>query len=528
MPDAWDQFQDAPAESGGDPWAQFQDADAPPQAGAARQQYDERYGALAPSDRPPMLPDEMSPEERAPSPEPSPFRGIKDYLGQVDEAVGRFNRAPDSGVVGTMEALGTLATGAIAAPILGTAESIALGTEPDKSFARYTYQPRTESGQAQLGVVGALASPLTESGADIALGPLAATNSRVIAQNPVKIARDAYRARRAGNAVPDKPVGVDTPVVGGKEAPVAEAGSTRPAGLASVSKNAVPTRDELAQAAKDAYKRADDAGVVVSENSLKGLKTRVVSMTKKEGVDKDLHPDSSAVLKKIVQSKGELTLTELETLRKVAKDAQGSIKPADKRLAGLIVDELDDYIDNLKDADVVAGDATKVAALKEARGLYSRAKKSETIANLMDRAETKAGAHYTQAGMEHALRGEFKTLALNQKELRRFSKAEQEAIKNIARGGKWENSLRNLGKFDPTSGGMSAFMTTLLAGGGAAPTGGASLLLPVAAYAAKRKATRITSRKVSELDEMVRRGPQEANALTKETAARKRNALADF
>jgi hypothetical protein len=144
----------------------------------------------------------------------------------------------------------------------------------------------------------------------------------------------------------------------------------------------------------------------------------------------------------------------------------------------------------------------------------------------MDRAETKAGAHYTQAGMEHAIRGEFKQLALNDKELRRFTKAEQDAIKKIARGGKWENSLRNLGKFDPSSGGMAAFMSALLAGGGAMSTGGASLLLPAAAFAAKRRATTLTSRKVAALDEMVRTGPQPKQGRTGPQLRPQQNALA--
>lgn len=459
-----------------------------------------------------------------PSPAPSPFRGVKRYLGRVDEAFGRLNRAPDAGVVGTLEALGTMATGGIAAPVLGTAESIALGTPPEESFARYTYQPRTESGRAQLGVLGAIASPITESGADIALAPLLAGESRAIgAFNPAKMARDAYRTRRAGNTVPDKPLGVDTPVVGGKEAPVAKAGSPRSAGLESVSKDSVPTRLELAEAARAAYKRADEAGVVVSENSLKGLKTRVVTLTKKEGIDKDLHPDASAALNKITKSNGNLTLTELETLRKVAKDAQGSLKPADKRMAGMIVDELDDYIDNLSDADVVAGDAAKVKALKEARGLYSRAKKSEVIEDLMQRAHDSA-SQFSGSGLENAIRTQFRGLAKNKKQMRMFTAEEQAAIRRVAQGGPVENAFRFLGKFAPTG-----VVSGVLTGGAGAMIGGPlGAALPLAGLGGRAVATRMTMRNVRAADELMRRGPAGANALAKQQAERQRNALADF
>lgn len=461
-----------------------------------------------------------------PSPEPSAFRGVKDYLSKIEDAAGRFNRAPATGGTGTLEAAGSLITGGIAAPILGTAESIALGTPPEESFARYTYQPRTESGKAQLGMLGAAVSPLTESGADIALAPLAGGESRVLG-NPAKMPANARRPRVSRDPVPGQPAPVAGPVAAREATPANAIQAQRAAGLAEVPKP-VPSLEELTTLRKDAYKRADDAGIVVRENSIKGVKTRLAAIAKKEGLNSKLHPDSSAALEEVLNSKGDLTLTEVETLRKIANDAKGSVKPADGRIGAKLVEEIDAYLDNLDDSDVVAGTPEKAKVLSEARALFTREKRSQTIARLVDRAETKAGAHYTQAGMEHALRGEFKSLALNEKELRRFSKAEQEAIKKIARGGKWENSLRNLGKFDPTSGGMAAFMSTLLAGGGAAPTGGVSLLLPVAAYAAKRKATQITSRKVSELDEMVRRGPAEANALAKQAAEKKRNALADF
>jgi hypothetical protein len=454
-----------------------------------------------------------------PSPGPSAFRGVKDYLSKIEDAAGRFNRASATGGTGTLEAAGSLITGGIAAPILGTAESIAIGTPPEESFARYTYQPRTESGKAQLGMLGAAVSPLTESGADIALAPLAAGESRVLA-NPAKMAANARRPRVSRDPVPGQPAPVADAVASG-EAPATNAVQAgRAAGSAEVF---VPTRAELAEAAKAAYKKADDAGVVVSENSLKGLKARVVSMTKKEGIDKDLHPDASAAIKKIIQSKGELTLTEVETLRKVAKDAQGSIKPADKRIAGMIVDELDDYIDNLSEADVVAGDATKTKALKEARGLYSRAKKSELIEGLVQRAQDSA-SNFSGSGLENSVRREFIALAKNKKQMRMFTADEQAAIRRVAQGGKIDNAARFLGKFAPTG-----VVSGVLTGGAGAMIGGPlGAALPLAGLAGRAVATRRTMRNVRAADELMRRGPAEANALAKQAAEKKRNALADF
>jgi hypothetical protein len=495
MADVWDQFQDAPSDSGADPWAQF--ADAPE--------------------------DVAQPKESLPEPVRSPA-----HPGALDQFA-------------ATETLASFGTGAVATPLagiagIGTAAANAMGltdAEPADVVRNVqgalTYQPRTQGGQRLTEMVGYIPEKIGQF-ADWAGGKTTDATGSPLAGTAVNTFINAapaglLKVKPKAGVVPRNGNGGTSPVA----RPAAPASQAKPntqpaapangkAGLGGVSK-AAPSIDELRTLKNDAYKRADESGIVVNENSLKGLKTRIVGITKKEGLNSKLHPDSAAALQEILKSKGNLTLTEVETLRKIANDAKGSIKPPDSRIGAKMVEELDSYLDNLTDTDVVTGTPAKAKVLSEARALNTRLKRSETIARLMDRAETKAGAHYTQAGMEHAIRGEFKQLALNDKELRRFSPAEQAAIKKIARGGKWENSLRNLGKFDPSSGGMAAFMSALLAGGGAVSTGGASLLLPAAEFAAKRRATTLTSRKVKDLDEMVRSGssqiaqPKRRNAL---------------
>jgi hypothetical protein len=411
-----------------------------------------------------------------------------------------------------------------------------------------TYQPRTKAGQAATSVAAYPFEKIAQ-GADwlgqkaangtrmaqeafpslpqseaIPAGIGAATNTaaQMIAPTAIFKGVKGVKARVDGNR---SAAGVARPMAPSQAEPPAQSApaAQRPAGVARVPEEPVPTKERLAELATEAYKRADEAGVVITENSLKGLKTRVVALTKKGGIDKDLHPDSTAALNKILKSKGELTLTEVETLRKVANDAKGAIKPADKRLAGQIVDELDDYIDNLKDTDVVAGDATKAKALKEARGLYSRKKKAETLEELVSRAELSA-PNFSASGMENALRTEFRNLAKNKQKIRMFTAEEQAAIRKVAQGGKVENALRFIGKFAPTgvvSGTLAGGLATALAG----PVG---IGVPVAGLAGRYAATRMTMKNVSKADELVRRGPAGANALAKKKAEQKRNALADF
>lgn len=403
-----------------------------------------------------------------PTPKPSPLRGVKDYVSRVNQAAGAVNRAKPAGAAGTLEALGALVTGATAGPILGTAESIALGTPPEESFARFTYRPRTESGKAQLGLVGAIASPITESGADIALGPLFAGESRTVGT-----------ARRAPK---------------GKPAPI-------------------PTTAELRKGAQKAYEAGKESGVIVAPEAYSAALGKMRTMVSEQGIDPTLHPKSTAVMKRLDQVEGKpLTLQEAETLRKIALDAEDDLNPVtreatpDARIAGMIVDELDDAIDEL-------------SINSPARGLYARSKRSQMVDRMIQRAEIKAGAHYTQAGMEHALRQEFKQLALNQRRMRGLTPEQRAAVEKVAKGGAVENGLRNLGKFDPTKGGMSAALSI---GTGGVLTGMGNplgLAIPAAGFVGRRAATRLTKRNVDRAREaLVGREPAELPAVEKPAA----------
>jgi hypothetical protein len=289
----------------------------------------------------------------------------------------------------------------------------------------------------------------------------------------------------------------------------------RPARLADVSAQA-PTKEQLKAASDAAYKRAEESGVVVTPESFGDLRAKISGAMKRDGIDPTLHPDSTAALKRIKESDGALTLQQLETLRRIANDAEGSIKPADRRLAGKMVDEIDEYIDGLTERDVVAGDAVKAKALKEARNLYSRRKKAEELDQLVARAELSA-PNFSGSGMENALRTEFRNLAKNERRMRRFTREEQEAIKRVAKGGSLENALRMLGKLAPTG-----VVSGALSSGAGFVTGGpiGALALPAAGALARYGATRLTTRNVQLANALMRRGPLPATTLPQPVAPR--------
>ena len=76
-------------------------------------------------------------------------------------------------------------------------------------------------------------------------------------------------------------------------------------------------------------------------------------------------------------------------------------------MATIITDKIDDYIAGLGSKDVVSGNAKVAAeAIVQARDLWSRAAKLETIETLVQRAGDSAKT-FSGSGFENALRTEF-------------------------------------------------------------------------------------------------------------------------
>lgn len=262
----------------------------------------------------------------------------------------------------------------------------------------------------------------------------------------------------------------------------------------------IPSTEELRAATNAAYKRGEESGVVVPAEKYAKAADEIAVNAKNEALDPVLHPKSSRIVQVLQERKGnDLSLQEAENLRRIALEAEGDVTPigtqtGDGRIAGTIVDDLDEKIDAL-------------STNKEARALNRRKANSQLLDVLQERAQIKAGANYTQSGLENALRKEFQALAINQRRMKRFTLEQRDAIKKVAIGGPMENSLRNLGKLDPSSGGMAAALSAGLAGGFSHVTGGASLLLPVGGFFAKRGATRMAVRNVENAREaLVGRG----------------------
>lgn len=352
---------------------------------------------------------------------------------------------------------------------------------------------------------------------------------RRFADNPAQTLSDislvGYGAGRALKAVPTAP----TEFVGGKLAAASEAVDPLTVAAKTVAYPfqkagevplpGIPSVDELKAQSRAAYKKATDAGVFFDakqfDNFVDGLRT---NLRDKEGKRVDilpeLHPKSNAVLMAFEKYKGSnKTLDDMDALRQVARDAASSIDPADRRVGMILRNKIDEFVEN-----VPAGDKAGVEALKEARNYWSRARKGDVIDDLMFNARLDSAGTFTGAGVENAMRREFKRLAKSD-DFRLFNKDEQRAILSVVEGGPVSNAMRLIGKFAPTgvvSGALGTGLGSMIGFGAAGPFGLAgAAVIPAVGAAGRVAATRATKGAAAKASAKMRAGTAPANVREK-------------
>ena len=293
------------------------------------------------------------------------------------------------------------------------------------------------------------------------------------------------------------------------------AGRMRPAQV-----EVIPTAEDLAAQAAAKYRQAAESGAIVSKDSLNNFVNQIEADLGKLGYRAKLHPDIKTVIGEIKRdSKTDQTIDNLETLRRVIKAPAANFQnPDQQRIAKQLVNKFDAYVENLGAKDIVAGDAAEaVSALKDARMLYARNKKSDIIEDLIQKADL-SSTQYSQSGRENAIRVQFRQLAKNRTKMAQFTKEEQDQIRKIVQGDTLQNTLRFIGKFSPTG-----VVSSLPTAGAAALSPLAGLAVPLVSFPARSAAERMGMANIDALTQMIRLGrPAEITrpSLTPTTAMR--------
>lgn len=322
-------------------------------------------------------------------------------------------------------------------------------------------------------------------------------------------------AERVKNA---RDVGLLSAALGGA-APAVGAGVRRTArsiakgrGLAQAAKTA-PSTQELRTASNAAFESARQAGVEVQAPSFGRFVTKLSRDMTQEGLDPTLHPGATAAIKRLGDAvTGPVSLDNIQTLRRVAVGAAKDINnPDQQRIAGMIVDALDDYVDNLSPRDLTraSGGGVRRAAkeLSDARKLWGRMRRTELLEEAIDKAQNQA------SGFENGIRTQFRSILNNKKKRRGFSAFELEVMRDVVRGNFTRNTLKRLGKLGFGAGQQSNMLMGSLGAAGGAAVGGpvGAFAVPMIGQGAMKASEAMTRRQANQARALVARGSANIN-----------------
>lgn len=277
--------------------------------------------------------------------------------------------------------------------------------------------------------------------------PSASFVTQPIAPEITAIGREAARA----------PVGqiVTAPIATGVGQTVTEATDNPLAGLAaSVATGAVagarptkreqaPSSEQLLAQSKANYELLDKSGFQLDSNQFKQhMSTLPAKLRAQEGYVESVNPKIAGAFKELLNDSPK-DVAEITALRKIIGNAAGSADRQERKIASKLLDEFDDYVLNAPPSAVVGGDKSAIDAWKAARADYAKVKKAELIDDIVSRAEV------SQSGKETSIAQGLSALAKDKKKMRFFSPDEQEAIRDAAKGGPLQATLRTLAKFTP-------------------------------------------------------------------------------
>ena len=260
----------------------------------------------------------------------------------------------------------------------------------------------------------------------------------------------------------------------------------------SAARRATPSLQDLRRSADAAYSTARAQNPSFPRYAQLAQQARQAMQA--QGFHQRLHPKVSVALdeiERLAQSGKTPTLQDVEQVRRITKAAAGSIEPDERRLASMLIDGVDNFVETTAPTTTIA----------EGRRLYGQMKRGERIEQLVEAAQRRAASTGTGGNEINAVRQNLRRILDNPKLRRGYSQQELQAIEDIVMGTPSQNALRLLGRLSPTSGALP-----LMANLGAAAINPVALGIGGAGAVAKALAERSAQGAVGRLGAMVRSG----------------------
>ncbi len=451
------------------------------------------------------------PSEQAPEPGSQPVAPEQSFGQQFMDGL----KQTPANILGSAENIASLATGAIAEPIAGLA-GVAQSLNPwadEGAGARavegvrdtLTYKPQTDAGQKQQQSLGGVVAPIGEA---------LSSTEKFLGDKTLEVTGIPALAALA-HTLPTAALEI-IGVKGARSATAVNGPSNRLIKKTLI--EAAPEVDKIKSASRSIFNELDSSGVAVNQKALKRLQDNLALTAKKEGIDVRVTPEASGAIDAVneaIASGKSLPTSEMDTLRTIAKNSIVATDANKMRVGSAIVDEIDDFLDNIKSIDIDKGaqiSATDVGKkYRTARKLWGRAKRSEMLTDAIEMGSSR------KAGVEKGIRNELNNL-LNRKKSRKFlSDEDVAAIRKVTDGDFKQNFASLVGGMGLKFENSPSMFSSIIGGGGVGAVasqvpGLTGAVAPIAVGAitvgtiAKEVAKRLTKNSARFLDTMNKAG----------------------
>lgn len=248
-------------------------------------------------------------------------------------------------------------------------------------------------------------------------------------------------------------------------------------------------------------------GLMLRDTTVDRLASRLQTRTALEGFHPRQTPSAAVALDELANMTGAASLSRVDQIRQFALNAARSQDPNERRVGGIIIGEIDDFLDNLSPLDVNAGNARAATqVIREARTLWRRQTKARVIEDAIENARN------AKSGFENGLRNEFTKLLKVKGGRTKYGWTDDEltAIRRVVHGGGMVggNLLRLLGGFGLSIDQGRSFLGATIGAGIGASAGGpvGAMALPAIGTAAKAASRAGTRRGADVASSVVRSG----------------------
>jgi hypothetical protein len=231
----------------------------------------------------------------------------------------------------------------------------------------------------------------------------------------------------------------------------------------------VETADALFTRAKTYFDEADEARVDFQPNAIKNLVTQMRQSLKENNISDLSSYGQNAYtqlnrLEMKLNSGQPVSFNKIMEFRDLIDDVETVNKPKSRMVSSILRDDLDTFIADAGESVIAQssqGTKANLKAFKQGQQYYSKAKNTQILEEAVQNAQMTKSGNYSQAQLVDAMKKEVKKIVKNKKKFKFFKAPQKEVLRDFAKGGNFEEFLKQASKLDPISGGFMLSPTAL-------------------------------------------------------------------